>query len=150
MKRLTMNQILFNSLLIGRLNFLSQIRLWRFILSLIQTSSMTFQAYLFFFSYGHATLFVCPMVRPLVRLLVRLLISWSVVIETIRGKIVWTEILGKMMKWYNTMSHFQRLLNRYMQWISLFWVKFSILRYYGSTDRPTDQQLDKARCKARD
>ena len=40
---------------------------------------------------------------------------------------IWTEILSKMMKKYNTMRHFQRLSNRYLQWISRFWVKFSIL-----------------------
>ena len=40
---------------------------------------------------------------------------------------IWTEILSKMMKKYNTMRHFQRLWNRYLQWISRFWVKFSIL-----------------------
>ena len=31
------------------------------------------------------------------------------------SKVIWTEILGRVMKKYNTMSHIQRFSNRYMQ-----------------------------------
>ena len=51
---------------------------------------------------------------------------------------IWTEMLSKMMKKHNSLSHFHWLSNRYMQWISPFLIKCSILIAFHVKDGLND------------